>query len=57
VAAGLIVTLYCAVVTAHVVAVIVSVTFTHPAEPVPQVTLIELPVVDPMIKPPDIDQL
>ena len=42
-------------VTAHRDAVMVSVTFTDPETPVPQVTLMELPVVDPMIEPPVID--
>jgi hypothetical protein len=54
---GVIVTPYCAVVTAHEVAVIVSVTCTHPAPAAPQVTVMELPVVDPTIIPPDIAQL
>jgi len=53
---GSIVTGYCAVVTAQVVAVIVSVTCTHPDEPVPHVTVMEL-VPDPkVIEPPDIVQ-
>ena len=53
---GSMVTSYCAVVTSQVVAVMVSVTCTHPAEPVPQVTVMEL-VPDPaVIEPPDIVQ-
>ena len=53
---GLIVTGYCAVVTAQVVAVIVSVTCTHPAEPVPQITVMELVPAPAVIEPPDIVQ-
>jgi hypothetical protein len=51
---GLIVTLYWADVAEHVVAVIVSVTCTQPDPLAPHVTVIELPVVDPMIVPPEI---
>jgi hypothetical protein len=54
---GLIVTGYCAVVTAQVVAVIVSVTCTHPAKPVPHVTVMELVPAPKVIEPPLIDQL
>ena len=54
---GLIVTGYCAVVTAHEVASMVSVTETVPDAPVPQVTVMEL-VPDPaVIVPPLIAQL
>jgi hypothetical protein len=54
---GSIVTGYCAVVIAQVVAVIVSVTCIHPAEPVPQVTVMELVPAPAVIEPPDIVQL
>ena len=54
---GSIVTGYCAVITAHEVAVMVSVTETVPDAPVPQVTVMEL-VPDPaVIVPPLISQL
>ena len=51
---GLIVTLYCAVVTAHEVAVMVSVTWTHPAPAAFHVTVMELVPAPPVIVPPDI---
>jgi hypothetical protein len=54
VGSGLIVTLYWADVAEHVVAVIVSVTCTQPAPGNAHVTVIELPVVGPMIVPPEI---
>jgi hypothetical protein len=53
---GLIVTSYCAVITAHNVAVMVSVTFTHPDEPVPQVTVIKLVPAPAVIVPPSMVQ-
>ncbi len=54
VGSGLIVTLYCAVVTAQVVAVIVSVTWTHPAPAAFHVTVMELDPAPDVIVPPDI---
>ena len=52
-----IVTSYCAVVTAHEVAVMVSVTCTHPAPAAPQVTVMELVPAPFVIVPPLIAQL
>ena len=49
---ALTVTRYGAVVTAHGVNVLVSVTCTHPEPAVPHVTVMEFPVDDPMIVPP-----
>ena len=51
---GLMVTLYCAVVTAQVVAVMVSVTCTQPEPAAPQVTVMELVPAPEVITPPEI---
>ena len=53
---GLMVTLYWAVVTAQVVAVMVSVTCTQPDPAAPQVTVIELVPAPEVITPPEIAQ-
>ena len=53
---GLMVTLYCAVVTAQVVAVMVSVTWTQPGPAAPHVTVIELVPAPEVITPPDMAQ-
>ena len=53
---GVIVTPYCAVVNEHEVAMMVSVTCTHPAPAAPQIMVMELVPAPSVLVPPPTDQ-